>query len=134
MTNHCTWPRALCIVIAALLFSPLAALAAESYQLDPSFPRLPAGMKLGAVAGVATDSHGQVLVFHRGDPPLLVLDNHGTLLRSMGSGMFTSPHGLRVDREDNIWVTDNADHRVMKLSPDGKVLLTLGVRGKAGED
>ena len=91
-------------------------------------------MKLGAVAGVATDSRGQVLVFHRGDPPLLVLDGHGTLLRSMGSGMFTSPHGLRVDREDNIWVTDNADHRVMKLSADSKVLLTLGQRGKPGDD
>src|SRR6476469_1955699 len=108
--------------------------AGEAYKLDPAFPRLPADVKLGAVSGVATDSHGDVLVFHRGEPPILVFDTSGKLLRSFGKGLFASAHGLRVDRDDNVWVTDNMNHTVLKLSSDGKVLLTLGVRNRPGDD
>src|SRR5829696_5533795 len=102
--------------------------AGEAYKLDPSFPQLPPDVKLGAVSGVATDAAGNVLVFHRGEPPILVFDRGGKFLRSMGKGLFSSPHGLRVDGDGNLWVTDNVNHTVMKLSPEGKVLMTLGVR------
>jgi DNA-binding beta-propeller fold protein YncE len=104
------------------------------YHLVADFPRLPAGWTLGAVSGVATDAKGDVLVFHRGEHPLLVFDDHGKFLRSFGDGMFASAHGLRVDAYDNIWVTDNANHTVTKFSSDRKVLMTLGEKNVPGED
>ena len=97
---------------------------------------MPSGWKFGRVSAVATDSANNVYVFQRGKnaDPLIVFDSHGNYLRSWGSGMFGNPHGLRVDRDDNVWVTDNGDHQVMKFTNTGKLLLTLGIKGKAGTD
>lgn len=104
------------------------------YQLVPGFPQLSPGFALGAASAVATDSVGNVLVFHRGEHPIVLFDPQGKLLRSFGDGLFTSAHGLRLDADENIWVTDNADHRVIKFSRDGVILLTLGEKNVAGED
>ena len=121
--------------VAALGLCVAFADAAEpAYRIATGFPQLPAGLQLAAVAGVAVDSKGQILVFHRAEPPILVLDAGGSWLRSYGEGLFKSAHGMRVDGDDNLWVTDNANHTVIKLSPDGRVLMTLGVRDVAGAD
>lgn len=97
---------------------------------------MPSGWKFGRVSAVATDSANNVYVFQRGKnaDPLIVFDSHGKYLRSWGRGMFGNPHGLRVDRDDHVWVTDNGDHQVMKFTKTGKLLLTLGIKGKAGTD
>src|SRR5579872_447750 len=97
---------------------------------------MPACWKFGRVSAVATDSRGEVYVFQRGKKadPLIVFDSKGRYLRSWGKGMFGNPHGLRVDRSGNVWVTDNGDHQVMKFTRDGKLLMTLGIKGKAGTD
>lgn len=97
---------------------------------------MPDGWKFGRVSAAATDSSGLVYVFQRGPKadPLVVFDGSGKYLRSWGKGMFGNPHGLRIDRDDNVWVTDNGDHQVMKFSREGKLLLTLGTKGKAGTD
>ena len=63
----------------------------------------------------------------------------GTLLRSFGAGLFAWPHGLYVDAEDNIWVTDaragdGKGHQVVKMSATGVVLMRLGVAGTPGND
>jgi DNA-binding beta-propeller fold protein YncE len=100
----------------------------------PDFPQLPPALTLGAVSAAATDSKGNILAFHRGEHPILILDSQGKLLRSFGDGLFTSAHGLRIDSDDNIWVTDNANHTVIKFSPDGVPLLKLGEKNVAGED
>ena len=97
---------------------------------------MPPGMKFGRVSGVTTDTEGNVYVFKR-DPatdPLVVFDSQGTYLRSWGKGMFGRPHGLRVDRESNVWATDDAGHQVFKFTREGKLLLTLGAKGVAGSD
>ena len=97
---------------------------------------MPEGWKFGRVSAVATDPTGQVYVFQRGPKadPIIVFDAEGKYLRSWGRGMFGNPHGLRVDREDKVWITDNGDHQVMKFDRDGHLLLTLGLKGKAGTD
>src|SRR6202166_3225 len=94
----------------------------------------PAGTALaGAAASVAFDSKGHLFVLTRGNPSLYEFDNNGKFIRSFGEGLFTRSHGLRIDKDGNIWATDVGAHTVMKLSPKGDVLLTLGTKGKAGE-
>jgi hypothetical protein len=60
---------------------------------------LPAGWKFGRVSAVATDSRGEVYVFHRGPKadPIIIFDSKGKYLRSWGRGTFGNPHGRRVD-------------------------------------
>lgn len=99
--------------------------------------KLPAGMEWGQVISAYPDSHGNVWVFHRKDPPILEFDGSGKFVRSFGAGMFVQPHGLSVDRDGNIWATDqNAKdgkgQQAIKFSPEGKVLMTLGKAGIAG--
>jgi sugar lactone lactonase YvrE len=94
---------------------------------------LPDGMKMGATAAVAFDAKGHLLVLTRGGTQAFFeFDPNGTYVRSFGDP-FTRSHGLRIDREGNIWATDVGAHTVMKLSAQGQVLLTLGTRGQAGE-
>ena len=98
-------------------------------------PTMPEGWSFGRVSAVATDSNGQVFVFHRGETadPIVVFDAEGTYVRSFGRDFdFGNEHGLRIDRHDNVWVTDNGNHRVMKLTNDGELLMTLGIKGQAG--
>jgi len=91
---------------------------------------MPESWKFGRVSAVATNPAGEVFVFQRGKKadPLVVFDSEGKYLRSWGMGMFGNPHGLRVDREGNVWVTDNGDHQVMKFTPKGELLMTLGIK------
>jgi hypothetical protein len=95
---------------------------------------------------------GSAVCINRGaaNPPILEFDPSGKLLKSFGAGLFAYPHGFTIDPAGNLWVTDvndaatvlgmsskNADgivmgQEVMKLSPDGKILMMLGKEGVAG--
>ena len=82
-------------------------------------------------------------------PPVLEYDLDGNLIKSFGAGLIMRPHGLYVDADGNIWVTDgrspNEDelaehpdwahtgHQAIKFSPDGEVLMVLGTPGEAGD-
>lgn len=103
------------------------------YRPVPGWAKLPSGIKLGLVSAVATDSTDRVFLFHRGKQPVLVFEPDGSFVRSWGDEYLKTPHGLRIDKENNVWVTDIGDHLVMKLDPQGKLLLSLGQKGKPGE-
>jgi len=95
---------------------------------------------------------GDATCLNRGDanPPILEFSPAGRLLRRFGVGLFAHPHGFTVDRNGNIWTTDsNAEETilgmpaknaqgvaigqtVLKISPEGKVLMTLGRPGVSG--
>jgi sugar lactone lactonase YvrE len=94
---------------------------------------VPAGTNMGAAASVAFDSRGHLIVLSRGPQPLTEFDADGKFIRSFGDGLFTRSHGLRIDKDGNIWATDVGAHVVYKLSPQGQVLLTLGTKGQKGE-
>jgi sugar lactone lactonase YvrE len=69
--------------------------------------------------------------------PVLKFDETGKLIKSFGAGLLLFPHGLSVDHEGNVWVTDGLGkdgkgHQAIKFSPDGKVLMRLGKAGIAG--
>lgn len=104
------------------------------YEPDPSFPQLPADLKLGPVSGVGVDSKGRVIVLQREKPPVLCFESSGELVHSFGGDVIGSGHGLTVDADDNIWVTDTVHHVVFCFSPQGKLRHMLGKLDQAGED
>jgi len=125
--------------------------APNLYRVDEGWAKLPPGRKWGAAVGVDIDRDGKsVWVFDRcataddcsgsNLAPIQKFDASGKLVASFGAGMFNYPHGLFIDRDDNIWVSDGRDkkngkgHTVMKFSPEGKLLMTLGTPGVPGND
>jgi DNA-binding beta-propeller fold protein YncE len=125
----------LCLFVAAVALAPSAGKtgAQPAYRPVAGWPKLPAGFQWDEVTGVAADSHDHIHVFHRGKKPLVVFDRDGTFLRAWGDGFIKTAHGLRIDRDDNVWLTDLGHHLVMKFDPRGKLLLTLGTKGRRGE-
>jgi sugar lactone lactonase YvrE len=94
---------------------------------------IPPGLTMGAPASVAFDARGHLYLLTRGAQAFFEFDENGKFVRAFGEGLFTRSHGLHIDRDGNLWATDVGAHVVMKLSPQGQVLLTLGVMGEAGE-
>ena len=105
----------------------------------------------GSSAGIERGPKGEIWAIDRcganscdgsDKNPILLLDPRtGRPIRGIGAGLFVFPHGLHVDARGNIWVTDGAVSKdgskgvqVIKLSPDGKVLLRLGMAGQRGND
>jgi DNA-binding beta-propeller fold protein YncE len=102
------------------------------YRPVADWPKVPDEVKLGPVSGVATDSDDRVYVLHRGPKPVLVFERDGKFLRSWGDDHLKTPHGLRIDKNGYIWITDIGNHQVLKFDAKGKPLLTLGKKGEAG--
>ena len=134
---------------ALIMASPGVAAPATRYHVVHGWPQLPEGRVLGSAAGVGVNSRGDVLVFHRAGrtwseplpldvlkpPAVAVFDGRsGRLLLEWGANQFAMPHGLTVDAQDNVWLTDVALHQVFKFSPDGRLLMVLGERGVPGAD
>jgi hypothetical protein len=103
------------------------------YVAVPNPLPVPDAAAMGASSDVAFDAKGHLYVLSRGMKPLTEFDENGKFIRAFGEGLFTRSHGIRIDKDGNIWATDVGAHTVMKLSPQGQVLLTLGTKGKAGE-
>src|SRR6476659_1157046 len=134
------------------------------YRTIANYFQLPAGREWGSTSAVEIDKDGRsVWVAERCGtnscagsnlPSVLKFDASGKLVRSFGAGLLLFPHGIFVDRDGNVWVTDGQDdaprpqgtaantllgppqgatrgNQVFKFSPDGKVLMTLGTRGGA---
>ncbi len=128
------------LALLVLLLAPTALFAQSEkwpdlgYQVAPHALSLPPGGNFIETTEVALNSKGHIFVFHRGLQPLMEFDSNGGFVRSLGDGLFTMAHGLKIDADDNIWTTDVGSHLVLKLSPEGRVLLVLGRKGIAGEE
>jgi hypothetical protein len=100
------------------------------YVLPPGF---------GGVPAVALDSKNNLWVFQRADPgkPQLFkfAPDHKLILQVSPDviGYQDKAHGMAVDADDNVWITAATSATVMKISPDGKLLLTIGQRGRRGD-
>src|SRR5213082_1978100 len=100
----------------------------------PNFLKLPAGESLGESVAVATNSKGNIFVYHRRDTTrLFEFDKNGAFIKEIGKGYygFEFAHSVRVDKDDNIWTVDEGPNLVTKLSPRGKVLMVIGRRPPA---
>jgi DNA-binding beta-propeller fold protein YncE len=106
---------------------------AMDYAAVPSAVTLPDGVTMGAAAAVAFDARGHLWVLTRGAVAFFEFDEKGAYIRSFGEKLFTRAHGLRIDRDGNLWAGDVGAHTVRKFSRDGQLLMTLGTAGEAGE-
>jgi DNA-binding beta-propeller fold protein YncE len=118
------------------------------YRDGVDWGQLPAGRKWGSTASISTAPDGTIWVADRcgssgaggttcSGPnatidPIFQLDPSGKVLKSLGAGLFVSPHKLTIDKDGNLWLADNGAHQVFKLDQSGKVLMTLGKKGVAG--
>jgi sugar lactone lactonase YvrE len=155
----------LAVGIAILAISGVNARAQASYPPPNDLPnpyrtvtnwaQLPDGRKWGSTSSVAVGPDGNIWTYDRcgGNScldsnlaPILEFEPSGKLLRNFGAGIFILPHGIFVDKEGNVWLTDGVGgiatsddlgkhgkgHQIFKFSPDGKVLMTLGKAGVPG--
>ena len=145
------------LVLTAIVLSVVGAHAQSTpapnsqpnpYQNIMPFGQLPSGRAWGNNSAVDVDALGHVWTADkcgalscagRTEDPVMEFDASGRLLKSFGSGLLISPHGIHVDRDRNVWVTDAGDEggkgqQVTKFSADGKVLLRLGTAGVRGAD
>jgi DNA-binding beta-propeller fold protein YncE len=139
----------------------LAQALPNPYRAVDGWPQMPAGRQMGAVGDVTIDPDGQhiwaIVRCDATDPKrfgdecldskldsVIKFSPDGKVVASFGGGMFIWPHGIDVDREGNVWVTDavaparapagKRGHQVVKFSSSGKVLMTLGTPGVSGSD
>jgi sugar lactone lactonase YvrE len=104
------------------------------FESVPNFLKMPTGLYLGEGIGVARNSKGHVFIFTRsGDSRLFQFDQNGNFVREIGQGLygFEMAHAVRVDKDDNIWTVDEGTNMVVKFSPEGRVLMTMGRRPEA---
>ena len=99
------------------------------FTIDTDWAKLPQGWNLHEVADIAVDDHDRVYVFNRGDHPMIVFDRDGTVLASWGQDVFHRPHGLTF-ADGKLYCADDGDHTVRVCTPEGEVLITLGVPGE----
>ena len=122
-----------CLFASAMALAQPANAPDLGYAPVAEFFKLPPGMNFAAVSGVAINSKGNIFVLTRGAQPLMEFDGSGNFIRALGAGLLERPHGLRIDAHDNIWIADGGAHIVLKLNPQGRIVLVLGVKGSAGE-
>ena len=130
------------------------------YRAVDGWAQLPDGRQMGAVGGITMNDDGDRLwAVVRCDAtaperfgnecldsnlhPVLAFDLDGHVVESFGGGLFIWPHGIDVDPDGNVWVTDavaegrtpdgTRGHQVIKFSPRGDVLMTLGTPGEPGD-
>lgn len=155
-------PRAAARSIAAALAigvalgagtAPLTAQQTPYRVADEAFGELPDGREYGAVSAIYPAPDGQSIwvaercgqnscVDRQELTTIFRFDLEGNRLAEFGAGLIAWPHGMHVDAEGNVWVTDavgfgaepdDLGHVVYKFSAEGELLMTLGQRGVAGD-
>lgn len=125
------------LLLGALGVAPLAQSrggGTPTWEVLSSWGQLPAGLEWESASQISTTPEGQIVVLRRSSPAFVLLTPAGEVVKTWGQDLFRVAHGLRIDRDGFLWVTDNADNIVQKFSPDGTVLLTLGQKGIAGDN
>src|ERR1035437_9052043 len=100
------------------------------FEVIEGWQHLPEGMSFVEVAGVAVDSRDRVFVFCRGDYPVIVFDKDGKFLNAWGKGVFSSAHGIFIDKHDVLYLCDDYDHTVPICDTDGNLKMMLGKPGE----
>jgi len=136
-------------LLAGCSMVPPAREEAPHAPVVAGWPSIPADAKFGQVSAVDVDARGRVYVLHRAgrewiepfpaepiaEPTVFVFDGaSGTLISRWGGGRFIMPHGLSIDPEGKVWITDVGREQVFRFDADGREELVLGERGVTGDD
>ncbi|HYU80944.1 MAG TPA: peptidyl-alpha-hydroxyglycine alpha-amidating lyase family protein [Vicinamibacterales bacterium] len=130
------------IVLAGAVSLVVRPLAAQSkatatnvpviaHEAVANFFKNPPGIYTGENMGIATNSKGNIYIFHRANETRLFEYNpQGNFVREIGRHNygFAFAHSVRVDAQDNIWAVDEGTDTIVKFSPEGKILMTIGRR------
>jgi hypothetical protein len=116
------------------------------FRTVPDFLKLPPDLYLGEASGVASNSKGHIFVLSRGNTTgpayaasatqLLEFAPDGKFIREIGHNLYawSFAHTVKVDREDNIWVTDKGSDMVIKFNPQGRVAMVFGRKQEASDE
>ena len=146
-------------ILIALLAIGLAGTAGAQnnspnpYETIEGWAKLPEGREWGSTSAVYPANDGKhIWVAERCGAnscissdldPVMLFDPDGNMVRSFGAGVIAWPHGIFVDPDNNVWVTDavgfgpdpeGIGHTVTKFSPEGEILMRLGKEGVAGDN
>jgi hypothetical protein len=140
------------LLLLAIVHTPCSLSAQKStvpeipYRSVPDFLHLPPDLYFGEVTSVAVNSKGHIFVFSRGNTTgpaygaaaaqLLEFDRDGRFLREIGHNLYawSYAHTVKVDPQDNIWVTDKGSDVVVKFTSEGRVAMVFGRKQEASED
>jgi DNA-binding beta-propeller fold protein YncE len=136
------------LVITLFLATPMFAQQAPEIRFNSvaDFLKLPPDLYLGEVTGVAVNSKGNIFVFSRGNTTgpayaaaaaqLLEFGPDGKFIREIGHNLYawSFAHTVKVDRDDNIWVTDKGSDMVIKFNPEGRVVMVFGRKQEASDE
>ncbi len=137
--------------IFVLFFFVVAPLFAQQppeirFHSVPDFLKLPPDLHLGEATGVAFNSKGHIFVFTRanstgpaygaGAAQLLEFTPDGKFLREIGHHLYawSFAHTVKVDTNDNIWVTDKGSDMIIKFNPEGRVVMVFGRKQEASDE
>jgi hypothetical protein len=132
------------VLVASPLFAQIS-VPEIAFDSAPNLLKMPDNIVLGEAVGVATNSKGHIFVYTRDGllgysvgtsrqfgrgaaARLYEFDEKGNFMREIGKGTYAQAfaHAVRIDPQDNIWMVDEGSNMIVKFSPEGKVLLTLG--------
>ena len=127
-------------------FAAAEEVASIPYESVPDLLRLPPDLYLGEVSGVAVNSRGHIFVLHRGNSTgaafaaaasqLLEFDADGNFLREIGHHLYawSFAHTVKIDPQDNIWVTDKGSDMVIEFNAAGRVQMVFGRKQEASDE
>jgi DNA-binding beta-propeller fold protein YncE len=143
--------KRIALVLMIFLVAPLGLFAQQSageipYDSVPNFLKLPQNLYFGEVSGVAVNSKGNIFVLSRGNTTgpaygaaaaqLLEFGPDGHFIREIGHNLYawSFAHTVRIDKQDNIWVTDKGSDMVIKFDPEGRVVMVFGRKQEASDE
>ena len=135
----------LSVLVASSVFAQTSAPEIK-FRSVPDFLKLPPNLYLGEASGVAVNSKGDVFVFSRGNTTgpayaaaaaqLLEFGPDGHFIREIGHNLYawSFAHTVRIDPQDNIWVTDKGSDMIVKFNPEGRVVMVFGRKQEASDE
>jgi DNA-binding beta-propeller fold protein YncE len=140
MKNALTVSRRLVVAagLAAAVFAmpqqTALAQGTRTYEQVADWAQLPPGTTWQDMMAVDIAANGDIYALQRTPFQVMIFDSKGKFLRSWSDGALPRVHGLRIDPQGNVWITDRKLHQVLKYTRDGKLLMELGTKGVAGDN